>query len=134
MIEFAQANLMTLIAGAVITSSLLGFASYQEASADALAVAASLDRVAVAIAAVGCGAARPFTSIDLAAPFSGMPASIVSVELWPTHLRATDEGGASYTSLRFAALPLDGPLDLTARVRLEFAFEPFALGCSVSAR
>ena len=131
MIEVAQSNLITLIAGAVLTSALLAFASYEGALSNDEAIAAALDGLAVDIAGASCSALHPSARVALGDSLAALPGAVHNVTLLPNHIRATEDDGTAHTSIEFPALPLQAPLPLLAKSSLIFSWDPLMERCDV---
>jgi hypothetical protein len=131
-IEEAQSNLMTLAAGAVLSSCLLAVASMESAEGQDASVVSALDAIAFEVARAQCSASHPTTAISLAAVWKTLPERVVQVTLLPSHLRARMASGAALASVEFPALALESPLDLLGRATLTLAFDFLSERCAVS--
>ena len=132
MIEFAQSQLISLIAGAVITSALLGFAAYESSASTDGAALAVIDGVAVDVAAVRCDAAHAATNLTIGDRLRALPDAVDSVDLLPSHLRAHFRDGRALVSVSFEALPLLAPLHLSSASALRFAWDPLSESCTIT--
>lgn len=133
MIDFAQSNLVTLIAGAVIASALLGMSAWEGALREDQRVQSAVDALAFEIAAAECSAAHPVARIPLAGYLDAVRDDVSAVVLYPDHLRALRPGGGAVRSVDFPAIPLAAPLDLRDARVLELAFDPLAGRCLAAA-
>ncbi len=131
MIEVAHSNLVTLVAGAVLTSALLAFASFEHALFADETVVAALDRLAVEIAGAACSPLHPTASVALGDALSILPTSVLAVTLYPNHVRAVEDGGTAHASIEFPALPLQAPLPLLAKSSIHFSWDPLLERCDV---
>lgn len=133
MIEIAQSSLVTLVAAAVLSSSLLAFAAYEGSAAQDVALDAALDGLARAIADAGCGPARPASTIDLSGSWADLRDRVSGLVLLPDHLRATEADGSAHLSLEFPRLALQGPVDLLGRLSLDLSWDPVFDVCTARA-
>jgi hypothetical protein len=133
MLETAQSNLVTLIAGAVITSALLGLASHEGSIARDLAVDAALDGLAARIAGAACSAGHPFSRIAIPSALVGSGSDVASLTLLPDHVRAEVQGGAARVSVTFPPIGGAFPLDLTGHGFVDVTFDPLRERCVATA-
>ncbi len=123
MIDFAESHLVTLVAGAVVASSLLAFASFEGEQADIFAVQGAIDGLALEIASAACSPQRPAATVRLEAFRSSLPEAIVEVTLLPDRVRAVGEDGAALSSVQFPVLRLVSPLPLMQGRGLSFEYD-----------
>jgi hypothetical protein len=132
MFEAAQSNLLTLAAGAVLSSCLLALASSESGQGEDAAVVSVLDGIASQIAGAQCSASHPSSTIPLEAASRAFPKRVVLVTLLGSHLRARTASGAALVSVEFPALPLDAPVELLGRAALVLSFDFLVERCAVS--
>ena len=133
MTDAVQAHLVGLVAGAVVAASLLGVAGFEDAQARALALQGALDSLGWRIAHSGCSAARPLATLDLDAMWKALPPEVVSVRLYPNHVRAQRQGAQATASIDFPALSVPVPLELRGAAVLRLAYDPVLDACTAAA-
>lgn len=133
MIDIAQSQLLAIVAGAVLASSLLGVGAYQHSKSEDLGVVGALDALALRIGSSGCSASRPTATVELSSTWEALPPAVVSLTLFPDHVRAARDGRPALSSAEFPRLILDAPLELPRGAVLWLHYLPLDHACAVSA-
>lgn len=133
MMDIAQSQLLTIVAGAVLASSLVGVGAYENARAEDLTVVGALDALALRIGSSGCSASRPNSTVELSSTWQALPAAVVSLTLYPGHVRATRDGLPALSSVEFPPLILGAPMELPRGAVLWLRYVSLEHACAVSA-